>query len=1176
MDSKVGAFGPARFPVFAPSDWEPDQVRADAVVDAPSLSYVHGFTAAARPAVTCLSFRQVAFAAGRLVVLMDVETGSQEFIDGHTAEVTCMAYTPEQRFGASGQLRAPGARCAEVMLWSPDSLGPVIAPLRYHQSDIEAIGFAQGGQVLLTIGADRDHTIAMWPSGREGWFSFRRRDRGPLAVCSSYKSGRVCGLLAAPEVESSPPAFVTYGEAHVKFWHSDRTSPALESRRGAFGSHGPPAMVVAAAWAKGGLIAAGNDGTIYFFQETLAVQRIQPQRSCVGLLAPMLDSVFVAFANGVLVLLKDEGNHVEELAKVPGAPDERMQSPIVGGVKVSTPVLQARRSGSVVLASQTHLLRLDLGLDGQPQSCEVLLWQASQPLTAVCSHAVEPRIYTGSLDGCVRCYRSVTQKTLPEYSFRASGGVTCLAVSACPPGCSAWLAVGCDDGFLSVISDTSGRYVFRRSLTTKKTTRLTCARFSSCDASGMHPLWLAVGTEDGLIHTFRFKDPLCRSAGHSGPETVKKEAVLRGHNAPIVDVSFADTLPCCFLLSVDAAGQTLAFDAPMAQRLPSVAMLRDSPFAPWTSPVGWPVLGCWQSELSPKVKPDGTAKALLPDRRFCEVPGRALVAASTADGIGDIELYPFPCPSRPSRPARRLIGPAASVSALTHGVFGGSLLAASQTALFVWSWEATSPMSHSLDRVAGAVARSSEDDVAWGSPSTPPKQKPQGVVMLVETPDGRQKQAVAAENAHVLLTPQRVKAPAASSRRARLDAPQSRKAAVVPKALMARTGAGPSAGGGSLKAAAKAQGAKRTAIRSSSTPALRVQPPCHEAELDYPVAGEMGALPAFDAATPPLPLPLVGAGEVMSTERDVVRDVRAGEWDDRDGPDGGEAVAPLAATWPARPAAPWLPVEGEPYLRDWNTYVDGGRGELMEQRRKSRDALAPKIGSRMPARFEFDPDGRLYGRGALVRQSSVPSAGPGQEIKRIHADTNYRARAVQQRHRVDSVGALLHSGVDSDVVKAPPEMAQLPLGNILNPIRAGHFQYRARDLGTQYEVEVHIPGGELLSVARNPLRRTMTFEGRVNGQPQEERLVVPVPPGFDLQAAPEKVERRFAEGRCSVALRAGSAGGLPAPPAVALPPDAHELLESPVAGLRLGGSPPAGLQLAGSPAERAVHWAEAY
>lgn len=40
--------------------------------------------------------------------------------------------------------------------------------------------------------------------------------------------------------------------------------------------------------------------------------------------------------------------------------------------------------------------------------------------------------------------------------------------------------------------------------------KLTCAKFSSVDISGKHPLWLAVGTEDGCIHTFRFKERVPR------------------------------------------------------------------------------------------------------------------------------------------------------------------------------------------------------------------------------------------------------------------------------------------------------------------------------------------------------------------------------------------------------------------------------------------------------------------------------------------------------------------------------------------------------------------------------------------------------------------------------------------------------------------------------------------
>ena len=57
--------------------------------------------------------------------------------------------------------------------------------------------------------------------------------------------------------------------------------------------------------------------------------------------------------------------------------------------------------------------------------------------------------------------------------------------------------------------------------------KLTCAKFSSVDMSGKHPLWLAVGTDDGCIHTFRFKE---RQVGWLCPKQGEKhEELLQSH-----------------------------------------------------------------------------------------------------------------------------------------------------------------------------------------------------------------------------------------------------------------------------------------------------------------------------------------------------------------------------------------------------------------------------------------------------------------------------------------------------------------------------------------------------------------------------------------------------------------------------------------------------------------------
>ena len=288
--------------------------------------------------------------------------------------------------------------------------------------------------------------------------------------------------------------------------------------------------------------------------------------------------------------------------------------------------------------------------------------------------------------------------------MKASGGVTCLAVSKCLEGDSAWLAVGCDDSTLSILGETPFRYVLRRCLSATGA-RLTCARFSPCSAS--HPLWLAVGTSEGCIHTFKFKEPANQTAGHTGAETVVKVATLRGHAAPVVDISFADALPCTYLMSVDASGQALAFDVPMGRRMQSVALVRDVMFSPWTAPIGWQVLGCWE----PAKAMEG---ATLPPRRFCEVAGRSTVAATDSSLLA-VELYPFPCPVAPELPPLRLTGPASPVTSLLHTPYSDCLLAASDTVLFAWSFE-ENPTGSPIQEMVGSPLRTLQGSAVYDTP----------------------------------------------------------------------------------------------------------------------------------------------------------------------------------------------------------------------------------------------------------------------------------------------------------------------------------------------------------------------------------------------------------------------------------------------------------------------------
>lgn len=634
------------------------------------LSQVLGFQA------SCLAFLsedRCAVAAGRLVLEISLQTQQQRFIQ-HGSAVTCLAHSFQQRLGASGQKHTTSTKWAEVLLWDSESFD-VCATFSFHKNDVEAIGFIQDGEVLVTIGSDRDRTMALWPAARAGVFRMGRKDGAPLVVCSAFKGGAVSGVTGAPGSSELPLLFATYGAQHMKFWQSARSarlSAAIDGRRGAFGCDGAPKMVLCACWvARDRAVAGGSAGEIFFFHGSRAVRKMAFQPSPIACIVPLRESLAAVHANGICTILSSGQTVEQDFSTLDCWPESRFRTPLVSGA--------SWKHDKLLLSSRTHLVCLDLvnGTKGN-RSCQVLASQPSSQLTTVAAHPAENCIYTGAMDGVVRCYDGSDLKCIEGRSLRASAGVTCLAISGISAGedSSAWMAVGCSDATISIMSEKTRHYVLRRTLSAKKA-KLTCARFSSVDMSGAHPLWLAVGTEDGCIHTFRFKEATCRACAytgvHTGEEIVSKVATLRGHEAPIFDICFADTLPCNYLLSADLSGKQLAFDVPMARRLPTLALVREVPFCPWTAPVGWQIQGCWANREQMKVS--------LRERRFHEIVGRQSVAVTDDCSL---EIFPFPCVEQPTVVPERFEGPAATISCLLFDAASDSLIAASDTVLFIW------------------------------------------------------------------------------------------------------------------------------------------------------------------------------------------------------------------------------------------------------------------------------------------------------------------------------------------------------------------------------------------------------------------------------------------------------------------------------------------------------------
>lgn len=88
------------------------------------LEHVHGYTALGRQNVVSTGKASYCYTASSLGILWDDDSQTQRFLQGHTAEVTAIAYSSSTQHIATGQ-RFVGGKSSGIRVWSMDQPGQV-------------------------------------------------------------------------------------------------------------------------------------------------------------------------------------------------------------------------------------------------------------------------------------------------------------------------------------------------------------------------------------------------------------------------------------------------------------------------------------------------------------------------------------------------------------------------------------------------------------------------------------------------------------------------------------------------------------------------------------------------------------------------------------------------------------------------------------------------------------------------------------------------------------------------------------------------------------------------------------------------------------------------------------------------------------------------------------------
>ncbi|CAH2292093.1 cilia- and flagella-associated 52 [Pelobates cultripes] len=145
---------------------------------------------------------------GSTVIIESLQKRKQQFLQGHTNNVCCLAVSKSGKYIASGQVTYMGFK-ADVFIWDY-AKREVYAKLTLHKVKVEALAFSPNDRYLVSLGGQDDGSVVLWDVMKKE------------AICGSPASAISAGAaLTVAFSNSNDGVFVTGGNGTLRVWELD-------------------------------------------------------------------------------------------------------------------------------------------------------------------------------------------------------------------------------------------------------------------------------------------------------------------------------------------------------------------------------------------------------------------------------------------------------------------------------------------------------------------------------------------------------------------------------------------------------------------------------------------------------------------------------------------------------------------------------------------------------------------------------------------------------------------------------------------------------------------------------------------------------------------------------------------------------------------------------------------
>lgn len=541
--------------------------------------------------------QHIVYFTAALGILYNPRTRTQSFYMGHTDAITCLSLHPNNQIVATADVKA------HIHIWNvetPSAGSVAITALSVIKGFVKEgllhVLFSPGGDRIVTVGRDNDHTICI-------------HDVNSGQIISSAKGLVNPNFVFDIAFNAAGTELAVVGKQEIRFYTGVHTKKrAIDSYSGKIGKNGKRQTFFSVVYIREDAIVGCASGELYRFHEKHCVEIVQAH----GLREPVLclfynsnDGTLFSGGKDCIIKMWDSslrsvGEQIDLSEDVDG--DGKADSGSLDSALIS---IQNYENVMLVGTRGSDIFQVTLPKrPGTPHAMERIAWgHATGDVWGLAVHPIREEFATCEDDKTlriwsIRTHEQVNLRQMPEVSrslaYSPNGEILCLGMA---------------DGSMALMEVNSP--ILRVYATWKHSEIIiTDIKFSP------NGNFIAAGSGDSNIYVYASDDKV----------EFRRHAVCRGHCASITHLDFSANSAH---IQSNGADNALLFWNLQGNQVKNSSSLRDTAWATYTCTFGWPMQGIWPPDCEYE---DINACQALPD----------IGDIVTGDDFHKVNLFKYP------------------------------------------------------------------------------------------------------------------------------------------------------------------------------------------------------------------------------------------------------------------------------------------------------------------------------------------------------------------------------------------------------------------------------------------------------------------------------------------------------------------------------------------------------